>query len=410
MPKCVYCGKAIMKGDSFCTCCGTSISVEPEERLIKPLDEVKHCRKCGKTANDFGCIACDTQDYLEKCIKEKTREKRIATVRGVILSIIFFVLLLVPQLDEATGKLQRGTAQVNNVFVARWEEFGEQPDKAADPVWLAGFDADLNALYTIDGRWYYVKPRMVSSDRLWFYTLYAEASFAQMEVLEEISEFIHNAAHDRKTDDTFYNREAEFQAKFNETIMEQQKAGIPYDDATSPWGILGKFEYFCYDGLNYYLHRVSVTYISVFMMIVCMVMFACMLNGFSNTTETGLERWCRKNSVKAEGYTRKHDVVYPTVISASVFYRTFTAMKCCGHSFVRVASEIWMLFVRLLCMMGLCLSLFRISNVKRCVRWVKNGLTDDKPQRMVGEGDHIAFKRAGNRVKKSSICSWRRRR
>lgn len=300
--------------------------------------------------------------------------------------------------------LQKDSGTVNNVFVSRWNELGEQPDKAADPAWLAGFDADLNALYTVDGRWYYVKPRMVSSDSLWFYTLYAEASFIQMEVLEEISEFVHDAAYGQKADDGFYNKMAELQTRFNEMIEEQERAGIPCNDAASPWDIWDQGFYLCFDGLNYYLHGISVIYLSIFIVSVCLIMFAYMLNSFSNTTETGLERWSRRNSVKAEEYIRKHDVVYQTVISASVFRRTFTAMKCCGHSFLRVVNEIWMLFVRLVCMVGLFLSLFRLRNIKRCVRWVRNGLTDERPPRVVGEGDHTAFKKAEKKQWKIAIA------
>lgn len=403
MPKCVYCGKPVIKGDSFCTCCGTGVSVETEERLIKPLDEVKHCRKCGNVANDAGCVKCDTQDYLEKFIKNKSREKWISIARGVILVTLFFVLLLIPLLDNETRKLSKGSTQVNDVFVDCWQEFDEQPNIAKDSVWLARFDADLNALYTIDSRWYYVKPRMILSDRLWFYTLYAEASYLQMEVLEEISEFVHDVAQNQPIDNTFSDREAELTAKFNSTIMAKQKAGITYVDVTSPWGILGQLEYFCYDGLNYYLHGISVTYISVFIMSVCMVMFTYLLNSFSNTTETKLERWSRKNSVRAEEYIRRHDVVYQTVISASVFQRIFMVMKWFGHSFVRVIIESWMLFVRLVCVIGLFFSLFRVKTIKRCVRWVRNGLTDDKPLRIVGEGDHIAYKRAERKMWKEAI-------
>ena len=87
---------------------------------------------------------------------------------------------------------------MNNAFVERWQEFDEQPDWAADPVWLAGFDADFNALYIIDSKWYYVEPGMVLNDKLWFYALYAEASFTQMEVLEEIREQVHDIAAGRK--------------------------------------------------------------------------------------------------------------------------------------------------------------------------------------------------------------------
>ena len=404
MPKCVRCGKPVIKGDSFCTCCGTGISVEAEERFIKPLDEVRYCRKCGNVAKDAGCIKCDAQDYLETLIKDKNREKWISIARGFILLVLFFALLLIPIFDSATSRLSRGTTQVSDVLVDCWHEFVEQPDKAKDSVWLAGFDADLNALYTIDSRWYYVKPRMILSNKLWYYTLYAEASYLQMEVLEEISEFVHDTAQSQSIDNTFIDRVVELQEKFNATIMAKREAGIPYDDVTSPWGYLGQLEYIFYDGLNYYLHEVSVTYISVIIMSVCMVMFIYLLNSFSNTTETKLERWSRKNSVRAEGYIRRHDVVYQTIISASVCQRVFTVMKWFGHSLVRVIIESWMLFVRLVCMIGLFFSLFRINNVKRCVRWVRNGLTDDKPSRIVGEGDHIAYKRAERKMWKAGIA------
>lgn len=392
MSKCVYCGKAIIKGDSFCTCCGTKVTVEPVVKLIEPLDEVRHCRKCGGIAQDVGCIVCDTPEYLEKHIKEKSKEKRISVIRGSILTILFLVCIFIPQMDNKSRNLQMGSAKVNNAFVERWQKFDEQPDIAADPVWLAGFDADLSALYIIDSRWYYIKPRMVLHDNLWFYTVYAEASFMQMEVLGEISELVHNVASGQKSND-FIDVEEELQVRFNETINQQGMAGIEYTDAASPWDTLGGFGYLCVDGLNYYLYGISVTYISIFTLAVCTVMFTYMMNSFSNVTETALERWGRKNGIRAEEYIRRHDVVHQTVISASAFRRIFMAMKSCGCSLLRIAGEIWLLFVRIICVLGLLLSVFRIRNIKGCVRWIQRGLTDDKSARVVGEGEHIAFKR-----------------
>lgn len=399
LPKCVYCGKAILKGDDFCTCCGTKLTVNPVEKPIEPLDEVRSCRKCGRGAKDIGCIVCDTKEYIEKHIKEKNKEKRDATVQGSVLTILFLICIFIPQKNNNSWALQIGSANMNNAFVERWQEFDEQPDRAADPVWLAGFDADFNALYIIDSKWYYVEPGMVLNDKLWFYALYAEASFTQMEVLEEIREQVHDIAAGRKADDAFIETEKDLQTRFNETIMQQEKAGIKYTDAASPWDIWGKFGYLCVDGINYYLQGVSVTYIAIGVLAVCAAMFVYMMNSFSNTTETALECWSRKNSIRTEEYIRRHDIaVQPTVISANVFYRTFTALKNCGHSFLRVASEIWMLFVRIVCALGVLLSIFRLRNIRGCFCWVKDGLTDDQPARVVGEGDHVAFWRAERKL------------
>ena len=399
MPKCVYCGKVILKGDDFCTCCGTKLTVNPIEKLIEPLDEVKHCRKCGRSDKDIGCITCDTKEYIEKHIKEKSKEKRVAAVRGSVLTVLFLVCIFIPQRNNSSWNLQIGSAKVNNAFVERWQEFDEQPERAADPLWLAGFDADLNALYIIDSKWYYVEPGMVLNDKLWFYALYAEASFAQMEVLEEISGQVHAIAEGQKVDDAFIETEKDLQTRFNETIMQQEKAGIEYTDAASPWDTVGKFGYLCVDGINYYFHDVSVTCIAIVVLAICAAMFAYMMNSFSNTTETAVERWSRKNGIRTEEYIRRHDIaVQPTVISANIFYRTFKALKSCGYSFLRVVSEIWMLFVRMVCALGLLLSVFRLRNIKRCFRWVKDGLTDDQPARVVGEGDHVAFRRAERKL------------
>lgn len=405
LPKCVYCGKAILKGDDFCTCCGTKLAVNPIKKLIESLDEVKYCRKCGRSAKDTGCIVCDTKEYIEKHIKEKSKEKRDAAIRGSVLTILFLICIFIPLKNNNSWSLQIGSAKVNNAFVERWQEFNEQPNLATNPAWLAGFDADLKALYIIDSKWYYVEPRMVLNDKLWFYALYAEASFAQMEVLEEIREQVHEIATGQKADDAFMEIEKDLQTRFNETIMQQEKAGIKYTDAASPWDMWGKFGYLFVDGINYYLQGVSVTYVTIGDLAVCAAMFAYMMNSFSNTTETALERWSRKNNIRIEEYIRRHDIaVQPTVISASVFYRTFTALKNCGHSFLRVASEIWMLFVRVVCVLGLSLSVFRLRNIKRCFHWVKGGLIDDQPARVVGEGDHVAFWRAERKLNVIAIA------
>lgn len=53
-----------------------------------------------------------------------------------------------------------------------------------------------------------------------------------------------------------------------------------------------------------------------------------------------------------------------------------TTGKPCGFSCIRLIKELWLLAVRLICSIGLFLSLFGPKNVGKCVRWVRNGLTD----------------------------------
>lgn len=375
MLSCTQCGKAISRGDDFCICCGQMLRVNPIQQTIKSLDKERYCRKCGRAIFGRRCVICDSSETLEKIAKNIAKEKRASIVRGAILSMVVIFGMLVPIFAEPVAKIQRGTAKVHNIFVSRWNELYETPEKGADPEWLSGFDSDLEALYIADMRWYYVKPRMIPYDKLAFYVRYAEASFMQMEELEGIKEFVHSISlksieSDR---DTYCARHTELSDRLNQTVDAQTMA---MQDFYLPQNFFEEFEHIFFSGVRYYISGIDIRFVAIIIIIanICLLMY--LLNSFSLTVETGLERWNRINGTRIGKLIGRFQTAYPVSTSDTILHRVITSMTGCGYCVIRSMCELWRMAVQLCCTICLLLSLFRTKNWIRCLRWVKRGLTD----------------------------------
>lgn len=373
MPLCPYCGKAVSKGENFCISCGTELKVNPVHQPVNVLDEARYCSKCGKHVNSMGCINCDGEKALEEYAKSKIKEKRAALVQGTVFTVIVIALLFVPLMINPVDKLERGTAKINNVYCTRWNDFCQNPDIAASPDWLAGFDTEIQALYLADARWYYVQPEVVPYRKLVYYSMYAEASFKQMEVLEQMKDFVHERSSENIADmEDFRDEHVVLENELNQTISDQAKAAQStlYE---SPTELL--WHGIC-NGINSYTVRINITYAAVIVLIINACMFIYLLNSFSLTTETALEHWSLKNGLRTEFLIRRLQTPRHTRSSKSLLYRIILCLRDCSYSVIRLFGELWLLIVRLFGVVCLFFSLFSIKKMKKCFYWMRNKLTD----------------------------------
>lgn len=374
MLSCPQCGKAISRGEDFCICCGQMLRVNPIQQTIKPLDKERYCKKCGRAIFGWKCVICNSPEAIEEIAKNRAKEKRASIVRGILSMVVIFGML-VPIFAEPVAKIQRGTAMVHNIFVSRWNELYETPEKGTDPEWVFGFDSDIEALYLADMRWYYVKPRMIPYDKLAFYAQYAEASFMQMEELEEIKEFVHSISLEsiESDRDTYCARHTELSDRLNWTVDAQAMA---LQNFSLPQNLFEKVEHIFFSGVRYYISGIDIGLVAVLIIItnICLLMY--LLNSFSLTMETGLERWNRINSTRIGKFIERFQAPYHVSIPDTILHRVITAITGCGYCMIRSICELWMMAVQLCCTLCLVLSLFRPKNWIGCLRWVKRGLTD----------------------------------
>lgn len=379
LPSCKNCGQVISKGDDFCTCCGKRLLINPIKQVIIPLDQKPFCERCGSFTNKSVCIKCNKKmsDYVKKTTKEKLDKMKTSLLRGLILGTVILVLFLL-NLDGLMSDIESGSARVNNAFVERWNEFDNDLNLASDSEWLAGFDSVAEALYQMDARWRSVNPRSVQSDCLAYFMVYTNASFQQMKALEQSVENVHKAAQGELTAVEIRTELTWLQYEYNKTLQMQASATNYYGSVSAQWDILGKIAYICFDGLRTLLPQVNIVLVSIVCMAGCTLVLMYMLNGFSNTATTKLEQWLQNTTNRADIRNEKYSPARFVATPMTLLRRTAATGKDCWLYLIRAASELWLLIVHLICMVGLLFSLFSSQNIGRCIHWLKAGLTDVK--------------------------------
>ena len=382
-PSCEYCGQIISHGDTFCTCCGQRLRNSSVTPVIKSLDKKSYCGTCGHFTNGNICVACNKgkADYLKKAVREVASEKKASLSRNAVVAICAAILLLW-NMAGSVMSMERGSAVANNAFVQRWKEFYSDPDKASDPEWLAGFDSAANALYVVDARWYYIKPRSVKSNELAYFSVYADASFQQMEVIEQKQQAVHVIAEGRALSEDIRPDLTVLQNNFDQTIQLQANALQYYAEPTKQWDLLGKFGYMCLDGMHTFLPFVDTSLIAIAILVACMVMLIILMNHFASDAVMGWEQKIQDARAKANTRISKY-TAYTIPTAENILYRTAAAGINCGCSLLRIVNEVWILFVQLVGTVALFVSLFRLKNISNCIRWLKAGLTDPKDSRAV---------------------------
>lgn len=374
LPRCEHCGQLVYHGNAFCTCCGSPVRDSSAADVIESLDKKPYCGVCGKFTNGGVCAACSKgiADHL----KEVASEKKASLGRNAVVAVCM-ALLLFSNMVGPVKNLWRGSAAANNAFVQRWNEFCDNPDQASDLEWLAGFDSAANALDIMDARWYYIEPRSVKSDELIYFGVYADASFRQMEVIEQIQQAVYAAADGQTLLEEIRPEHIALQEKFNQTIQLQASALQYYGGLSKKWDLLGKLGYMYLDGVHAILPLVNVSWAAIAVLAACVVMLAVLCNHFAPEAIMGRERKIQVSRAKADARISRYASAY-AVPDATILSRTAAAGINCGRSLLKIVNEVWMLLIQLAGTAALFISLFRLKNIGSCMRWLKTGLTNPK--------------------------------
>lgn len=373
LPTCHWCGNLISKGNNFCTCCGNEVLINPIKQTVLPLDNERRCKRCGKPTHNSVCTNCNAPEYLKKLIQDIPKKKKNSAIKGTLFIFFFCVPLVLPLVKDNVGAMETKANTVHNEYVSNyWNEFGNNPKNAYNEEWVAGFDSAIEALYLIDSRWCYVKPRVVRRSDLMYYSAYAEATFMQMEILENHKRLVHDMASKNIDENTAKLQYKELTNQLDQTVRYQRTATSYRNDGEQRLLVL--LGYYSVDALRYYLAHVNIVIVSKIIIVLCFFMLIYILNSFSRTTETGLERFSRNMSMKTEKYIKKYHTIYSNEVDGSILQHVVTAGRECRNSFIRSFCELEMLLVKLFCMIGLALSLFSPRNFIRCLRWISSGL------------------------------------
>ena len=197
LTECPACGIPLVFEGDYCPCCGTDIrhlarSVMTEEPVI--ID--RHCRGCSKELRDGGiCGKCDsdgtTPASLGASLRSAIAEQGKAKLKSFIALAVVVIIAIVPVI--VSGPLDymvNGSAQVNNEFVEKVNEFKSDVSLADDPEWLASFDAAADELYQFDSRSFYIDPSRLDYNDLYAYIGYSEAAYDQMIAIEKMTEAV----------------------------------------------------------------------------------------------------------------------------------------------------------------------------------------------------------------------------
>lgn len=382
LPTCDFCGQMISPGDGFCTCCGKPLRNRVAAHVIESLDDKTYCGTCGRYMNDTFCLFCnkENKEAIKKVNRELFWEKMASGSRHVVL-VICIVALMISNMIGSVTDIESGSTNSKNAFVERLLEFYNDPDQASDPEWLAGFDSAARALNVVDTRWYYVKPRSLKSNELIYFHVYANASFRQMKGIEQMQQAAHDAAEGRTLAAESRQKIENLTNYFDQTILEQTNAGKYTVLFFRQKDLLGNFGYLCLNALHTILPAVNIVWVAIAVLTVCTVMWIAMMNGFAFGAVMAWEKKILAARANTDARISKYAASYKAPAAGRTLYRAAVAVLNCWRSLLRIANEVWMLFVELAGAVVLFASLFRPRNIVRCVRWLKTGLTAPKNSR-----------------------------
>ena len=372
---CANCGQVISGDGDFCTNCGQPLpsGTVPVRLAVVSLDKRTYCRKCGKPLVKSACLVCDKGKSLTDILKKagtETRDEVKSTLRTVIASaLVILVVVVIPNFLSPLQHAVSGSARVHNAFAEQLMELMEDPALSSDAEWLAGFDSAMDALYAVEARWIYVKPRSVPSGDLLALGAYSEASFRKMELLEQMRDIVHSG----RTADVGgpsvllnalqYTAQLQFNAYQYRYVL------------TDSLGPLEKVEHGCLNGARAILGKANTEWVSVAVLTVCVLLFLWMLNSVSISGVTELELRLQSVRLKTDVRSKKYAVGAPPAV-ASALYRTFVAGKAVWLGLLRVGNELWALVVQLLGAIILLFLPFRWRTLRALFLWVLDGLRD----------------------------------
>ncbi len=371
--RCANCGQ-LTGGDSvFCTHCGQQLPQEPAP--VRPaalsLDKEIFCKTCGDRLLKSSCPVCDRASDRSKILKNAGREAgrgAIGNLRYAALTAAAIVVFTgIPGKLSPLIHLTKGSVRVYNAFVQQLNELREDPEKASDAEWLAGFDSAAGALYTLDARWLYVEPRGVPYEELMALPAYAEAAFLRMGVVERISEAVHAGPED-----------AVLVSLRNDLDATMQLEASALSGRLHSVGCIEKVERMALDAARTILQKVRCNWLSAAVLALCGAMCIGMLNRISGSWEAGPCRLeCRLWNARDKAGSRiKRFAPWNDTLRDTALGRAATVgrgLLCC---LLRTGNELWLLVLHLAGTVGLFLSVFRWRNLQGLFQWVRDGLTD----------------------------------
>lgn len=367
--KCSYCGKTIEKGDAYCRNCGTLLSVNPLYSPVrKILDTKKYCEKCGgMIVKQLECCPkCDPNKKLNTTW-DKLKEAMKNNIVYLILMVIFYFVMWGPILVSPQRILPANVEDAQMAVFEKYADLRNDPKLAEDSDWINGFHEDLEYLYLMDSKWAYVARRSFRGDALLFYSQYAEASYDQMRALEELW---------RASLERDYEKIASLEDEFRRTITNQQQASSYAMLHQPEMDLISKGEQFLYDGSRFYLQHVSFFLVSALLLAADLIMLYIVLYSFNAGGVTKTEKRLEKLLLQSEKRYYKNSIQYTAKTECTGVLRRIWDILRTGilRHLYRIVSELAILLWTVFSALILFLSVFRIGNWIKCIKWLHRGL------------------------------------
>lgn len=388
MPKCHYCGKAILRGDSFCGNCGTALTVNPlADPVKKVLDENNSCRKCGQPLHKGECVACALS------------EKKKWTLRGTGKDLvkgsrkIFFVMLAVyvvyyfvidgPTILSLRNVLPANLPESSGQFSEQYNRLTQDLTLIGDSDWQEEFYAALDILYAYDSKWAYCKPRTMRSNDLLFYREFGSAAFEQMKALEEIRKHIElfseecgeNPAISQERTQEFWNTINPSMRRFIKTSDAMEDTQARYELRRYNYLPEEELEIALFDGFRFYMQFIDTRIVAAALLIAAFAASVYVLNFFSAKAVLRSESRYMEFQARSENRMKLSAPKYVEVLEdRGTVPRAGMLFASLLPSVFRILNELWRLLVTLFASMAVFISVFRYRNIRRTVQWVCQGV------------------------------------
>lgn len=348
-PRC-SCGNIIRKGDNYCISCRRQTTINPViDYPIARLDKELFCHKCGSKTLWDQCMKCETKkSIVVETLKEKGKDIGI----GIILTAVFFLLLLLPVKTDI--QLESGTSKLNNAYVTLWNEYTEESSRVKDNVWLQKFNSALDALYTIDSRFAYIDQQKIRFSSIQYFWQYADGAYAQMKALDGMQAMVNEG-------------EGEIEELQNQFNSGNNKMALALTYKNTHYRLLDSFDHSLVDGMRLWFPRGL-----SFGLIGCVV--ACcgllwLLNSFD-------DRRTWKSRLVARLQTNR-TIVPLKEVAGSPLQMTGQALIYIPRLLWRAVGNIALSLGVLLESLGMVLSLNRPRNYRKASSWYWHGLFDN---------------------------------
>jgi hypothetical protein len=309
--------------------------------------------------------------------KSYSKDKIIGAGKSAATMIVLFAIVFIPAfLGGVVKPLTAGSAAVNNAYVEKLNEFWKDPEVAKSKDWVNGFTSAGNALYAVNERCFYIDPGALSHNDLLFYALYAEASYDQMVVLEDIAAAVQAADQS--------NIEALMQ-RFNATIDKQAQAV----NRSRSWlqgdeSVFVQLPALLVDGVRFYVSQFNINMLTVAIMILALgaLAFLLALEAISSVGISKVELLIERFNRNTHRMISSKPVRYHPETGEQRIFRRFKAVALGGMGFylVCIVRGLLSFLFLLLGAVFLLVSIIRPRNFLSLGKWIKSALFHRAPR------------------------------